>query len=300
VNWLEQLTRAMDYVEANLEGDIDYAAAARLAGCSSYNFQRMFGYIAGVSLAEYIRRRRMTLAGLALRQGAKVIDTALRFGYGSPVSFARAFREAHGVNPSRARRGKVVLRAYPRISFQITIKGDQPMNYRIEDKPAFRIFGIEGIFPGEEFPRNPHEFWDQCGQNGKLAQLMQDAGSPPSFVGPGRWKVNGACGFRCVSKDTFPYMLFAFEGQGSKTEGYTITEFPACAWALFPSEAQEPFVIDDVGVDLITEMCRRFYSEWLPASGYQLLEDVGDIEIYRGTPEQCRIELWFPIAKKSE
>jgi AraC family transcriptional regulator len=263
----------------------------------------MFGYIVGVTLAEYVRRRRMTLAGIALRQGARVIDTALRFGYDSPVSFARAFREVHGVNPSRARAG-AVLRAYPRISFQITIKGEKPMNYRIEDKPAFRIFGVEGIFPcesdGEEFPRNPHEFWDQCGQNGKLAQLIRDAGSPPSFVGSGLWKVNGACGFRYVSKDTFPYMLFAFEGQGSKTEGYTTAEFSACTWAVFPSEEQEPFVIDGVGVDLITEMCRRFYSEWLPASGYQLLEDVGDIEIYRGTPEQCCIELWFPIRKKPE
>jgi AraC family transcriptional regulator len=298
------MTRAMDYVEANLEGEIDYAAAARLACCSSYNFQRMFGFIAGVTLAEYVRRRRRTLAGIALRQGAKVIDTALRFGYDSPVSFARAFREVHGVNPSQARRGKAVLQAYPRISFQISIKGENPMKYRIEDKPAFRIFGIEGIFrcdgKDKKFPRNPHEFWDQCGQNGKYKQLIQDAGSPPSFVDPGRWKVNGACGFRYLSKDTFPYMLFAFAGQGSKTEGYTTAEFPACTWAVFPSNEQEPFVIDDVGVELITGMCRRFYSEWLPTSGYELLGDVGDIEIYSGTPARCDIELWFPIRKKPE
>ena len=309
MDMLEKLTRAMDYVEANLEGEIDYAAAARLACCSSYSFQRMFAFIAGVTLAEYIRRRRMTLAGIALRQGAKVIDTALRFGYDSPVSFARAFREVHGINPSRVcaegegphRR---CLQAYPRISFQITVKGENPMKYRIEDKPAFTIFGIEGIFrcdgKDKKFPRNPHEFWDQCGQNGKHKWLMQDAGSPPSFVAPGLWKVHGACGFRCVSKDTFPYMLFAFEGEGSKTEGYSIAEFPACTWAVFPSNEQEPFVIDNTGVDLITEMCRRFYSEWLPTSGYELLGDVGDIEIYGGTPEQCYIELWFPIRKKAE
>jgi len=305
---LEKMTRALDYVEANLEGEINYAAAARLACCSSYNLQRMFGFIAGVTLAEYVRRRRMTLAGIALRQGAKVIDTALRFGYDSPVSFARAFRQIHGINPSQARRRRgaapQVLQAWPRISFQITVKGENPMQYRIEEKPAFRIFGIEGIFPcegnGKKFPRNPHEFWDQCGQNGKHAKLVRDAGTPPPFVAPGLWKVHGACGFRCVSEDTFPYMIFAFEGQDSKTEGYTTAEFPACTWAVFPSEEQEPFVIDDTGVDLITELCRRFYSEWLPTSGYALLEGAGDIEIYRGTPAQCHIELWFPIRKKPE
>jgi len=295
---LEKLTRAMDYVEANLEGEIDCAAAARLACCSSYNFQRMFAFIAGVTLAEYVRRRRMTLAGIALRQGAKVIDTALRFGYDSPVSFARAFREVHGVNPSRARRGNVELQAYPRISFQISIKGENPMKYRIEDKPAFTIFGTEGIFNAQaKYPHTPQGLWDRCHNNGATEKLLSDAGSPPPELGlAGPCKVHGACGYRDTGKDTFPFMQCAFAGPESKTEGWATAAIPALTWAVFPSE---PFHWDNV-VKIINDLYERFYREWLPGSGYELLEGVGDLEIYGGDTKLGTVELWYPIAKKSE
>jgi len=299
---LAKMNRAMDYVEANLEGEIDCAAAARLACCSSYNFQRMFAYIAGMSLAEYIRRRRMTLAGIALRQGKKVIDTALRFGYDSPVSFARAFREVHGVNPSQARRGTIVLQAYPRISFQISIKGDQPMKYRIEDKPAFTIFGTEEIFntstcSRESYPHTPHEFWDYCHNSGKYEKLAQDAGSPPPELGlTSPCKVHGACDYRDTGKDTFPYMQCAFAGPESKTEGYATATIPAQTWAVFPSE---PFPWDQV-VRVINDLYERFYREWLPGSGYEGLWGAGDLEIYGGDAKRGTVELWYPIRKKPE
>ena len=300
MDWLERMNRALEYVEKNLEGEIDYAAAAQRACCSSYNFQRMFAFITGVTLVEYVRRRRMTLAGIALQQGAKVIDAALRFGYDSPVSFARAFRETHGVNPSRARGGKAVLQAYPRISFQITIKGDNPMQYRIEDKPAFTIFGVEGVFPsignGEEFPRNPHELWMKCqaGGDGSLYErLFRDAGEHAGAAPLGSCRIHGACGYRDTGKDTFPYMLFAFAGPGSKTGGYDIAEIPAQTYAIFPSE---PFDWDKVG-DTINALYQRFYSEWLPGSGYELASGT-DFEIYGGDTKKGQVELWYPIKKK--
>ena len=297
MDWFANMTRAMDYVEANLEGEIDYAAAARLACCSGYNFQRMFGFIAGVTLAEYVRRRRMTLAAIALRQGAKVIDTALRFGYESPVSFARAFREIHGINPSRAR-GSIVLQAYPRISFQITVKGDKPMKYRIEDKPAFTIFGTEEIFNIQAgYPNTPQGLWDRCHAAGTYKKLARDAGSPPPELGlTGPCRVHGACGYRETGKDTFPYMQCAFAGPDSKTEGFATAEIPAQTWAVFPSE---PFRWDNVG-KTINALYERFYQEWLPGSGYELLEGAGDFEIYGGDTKLGTIELWYPIRKKPE
>jgi AraC family transcriptional regulator len=295
---LEKLTRAMDYVEANLEGEIDCAAVARLACCSSYNFQRMFAFIAGVTLAEYVRRRRMTLAGIALRQGAKVIDTALRFGYDSPVSFARAFREVHGINPSQARRGKVVLQAYPRISFQISIKGENPMKYRIEDKPAFTIFGTEGVFdPQDTYPNTPHGLWFQCETNGAYEKLARDAGSPPPELGiTGTCRVHGACDYRDAGKDTCPYMQCAFVGPESKTEGWATAAIPAQTWAVFPSE---PFHWDKV-VSVINALYERFYREWLPGSGYEAIWGAGDLEIYGGDTMLGTVELWYPIRKKTE
>ena len=300
MDWLERMNRALDYIEENLEGETDYALAARNAGCSNYNFQRMFAFITGITLVEYVRRRRMTLAGIALQRGAKVIDTALRFGYDSPVSFARAFRDMHGVNPSRARGGKAVLQAYPRISFQISIKGENPMKYRIEDKPAFTIFGIEGVFSSvgkdDAFPRNPHELWMKCQQGGNdspYEQLFRDAGEHAGVAPLGSCRIHGGCGYRDTGNDTFPYMLFAFAGPGSKTEGYDIAEIPAQTYAIFPSE---PFHWDKVG-ETINTLYQRFYSEWLPGSGYELASGM-DFEIYGGDREMGQIELWYPIKKK--
>lgn len=131
MDWLKQLNLAMDYIENNLEGKISYDTAARLACCSTYHFQRMFSYLAGVSLSEYIRRRRLTLAGFELQTGrVKVTDTALKYGYESPEAFSRAFKKLHGVLPASVRDAGVSLKAYPKMSFSITIKLYQDRNLK--------------------------------------------------------------------------------------------------------------------------------------------------------------------------
>ena len=114
MDWLNNWNQALDYLERNLEGEIDLKELGRLAGCSAYHFQRMFSHLAGVPLGEYIRRRRMTRAAADLQSGEKVLDTALRYGYESPTAFNRAFQAVHGIPPSQVRRGGA-LKAYPRI-----------------------------------------------------------------------------------------------------------------------------------------------------------------------------------------
>jgi len=162
---------ALAYVEDNLTSEINQDVLARIACCSAYNFYRMFSFITDISLTEYIRRRRLTLAAIELQNGdVKVIDLALKYGYDSPVSFTRAFQALHGVTPTEARAGGVTLKAYPRISFQISIKGEKEMDYRIENKEAFQVFGYEGIFKtggsginadilhdNAKYPINPHD-----------------------------------------------------------------------------------------------------------------------------------------------
>lgn len=144
MEWLERLNYAIDYIEEHLAEEIRYDEAAKIACCSTFHFQRMFSYIAGVPLSEYIRRRRMTVAAFELQQSAvKVIDLALRFGYDSPTAFNRAFQGVHGVPPTAAKETGVALNTYPRISFHISIKGDAKMDYRIEKKEAFRIVGLK-------------------------------------------------------------------------------------------------------------------------------------------------------------
>lgn len=123
MEWLNRLNQSITYIENNLTGEIDYGQVAKIACCSSFHYQRIFSYMANTSLAEYIRRRRMTLAAFELQNSdIKIIDLAFKYGYDSPTSFTRAFQNIHGVSPSGARNKGVKLKAHPRMTFLILIK----------------------------------------------------------------------------------------------------------------------------------------------------------------------------------
>jgi len=148
MEWIERLNQAINYMEKHLTGEIDYDQIGQIACCSSYHFQRMFGYMAGMPLSEYIRRRKMSLAAVDLQSGEeKIIDVAARYGYDSPTAFNRAFQSVHGFAPSQAKATGQIIKSFPPICFQISIKGAMQMEYRIEKKDAFRIVGISGCPP---------------------------------------------------------------------------------------------------------------------------------------------------------
>lgn len=140
---MKELNLAMRYIEDNLAGDIDFEKVSQLACCSEYHFRRMFSFLSGMSLSEYIRRRRLSQAAVELQcSDVKVIDLAVKYGYDSPDSFSRAFQRLHGLTPSEARMGGAVLKAVPPMTFQLTIQGADDMDYRIVEKEAFYITGI--------------------------------------------------------------------------------------------------------------------------------------------------------------
>ena len=149
MNWIIGMQSAIDYIEAHLTEDIDYIEVAKQAYSSSYHFQRVFSTICGYTLGEYIRNRRLTLAGIELSQEkAKVIDVAIKYGYESPDSFAKAFHKFHGIMPSRARSEGVILKSFSRLSLKFTLEGGSIMNYRIEEKPAMTLTGYKRRFSG--------------------------------------------------------------------------------------------------------------------------------------------------------
>jgi AraC family transcriptional regulator len=275
----------MDYIEEHLEDTISYAEAAKLTCCSTYHFQRMFSYIAGVPLSEYIRRRRMSIAAFELQRGnVKVIDLALRMGYDSPTAFNRAFQSVHGVPPSAARKAGVCLQAYPRITFHITIKGDAKMDYRIEKKDAFRIVGVKTPRCRDmetNFQTVP-QFWLQVSQTDSIPRLMAlQAGEPQALLGV------------CVNDgDHMEYYIAVrsdtpLPGDRPDFRAYTV---PACTWAVFPGSGVMPTAIQ--------ELERRIITEWLPVSGYEYANGP-DIEVYLTDDSQnTDFEIWLPIEKK--
>ena len=135
MNWITGMQKAIDYIEENLTEEIDYEKVAEKSYSSSYHFQRVFGILCGYTLGEYIRLRRLSLAGAELASGKeKVIDIALKYGYDSPDSFAKAFQKFHGITPSQARADGSKLKSFSRLSIKILLEGGSTMNYRIEEK----------------------------------------------------------------------------------------------------------------------------------------------------------------------
>ncbi|OZB94102.1 AraC family transcriptional regulator [Paenibacillus sp. XY044] len=292
MDWLTRMHRAMDYIELNLTGKIELKEVAQCACCSSHQFQKMFSFITDVSLAEYIRRRRLTLAAIELQNSdMRVVDIAIKYGYESPVSFARAFQLLHGVNPAMAREEGTDLKAYPRLSFLISIKGEKAMNYRIETKEPFQVFGIEKVFQLNGVD-TPAELWKQSHANGEVERLTDNAGDLPAFLNQDYHKVHAVCSYKKTEEGSFPYMLSAFEGDSSKTDGYTSVTIPAQTWAIFPSD---PFTWDKFD-ETIETLYKRFFSEWLPTAGYEQVDGM-EFEVTGVKDGFNFVELWFAVRK---
>ena len=174
MEWLDHFNNSIAYVEENLAAEINLDRAAQLAQCSSYHYQRMFSYIAGVTLGEYIRRRRMSLAGVDLQRGEKVIDVAAKYGYDSPTSFNRVFKGVHGITPKEAKQSGVKLTSYPMLTFKLTVKGVQAMEYQLIDKEAFHVtgFGLKIEQDMEVAQKRIPEFWNEVSASGDLQKLL--------------------------------------------------------------------------------------------------------------------------------
>lgn len=279
MDWLKSWNDALDYLEENLDREIKPAELGKLAGCSAYHFQRMFSYLAGVPLGEYIRRRRMTLAAADLRSGEKILDVALRYGYGSPTAFNRAFQAVHGVAPSLVKQDYVKLKSFPRIRFKFVVKGATEMEYQIVKKAAFRIVGFRTPIPAdqEESFRCVPRFWEETGHRlGELIPLMD-----PKFPG-----VLGVC---TMDEESFYYIAVASDAP-APDGGYEWT-VPAATWAVFSGQGQSPTAIQ--------ELQKRVVSEWLPDSGYEWAQ-APDIEVYQTAPdaEISQFQVWVPVTKR--
>ena len=305
MDWLAKMNAAIAYVEDNLNGEISYEELGHIACCSFHNFFRIFSFITDTSLSDYIRKRRLTLAALELQEygdSLKVIDLAIKYGYDSPVSFARAFQQLHGVTPTEARMHGVTLKAYPRISFQISIKGEKEMDYRIETREAFQVFGVEELFSIEAAhmeenstapsARKPSDLWADSLKNGVNDKLEADAGDLPAFVDQDLSKVHAVCDYREVATGLFPYMLCAFRTHNSNIDGYKVVDIPAHTWAIFPTR----FRWEDADT-AIGSLYKRIFSEWIPTSSYEQVGSL-DMELYGGDDEYGYIEIWLAVIKK--
>lgn len=281
MEWVDRLNQSMQYIEAHLTDEIDYEQLGRIACCSAFHYQRMFTYMAGITLAEYIRSRKMSLAAVDLQSGGmKILDVAEKYGYRSPTAFNRAFQAFHGVAPSAVKNEGVSVKSFSPIVFSIAVKGANEMNYRIETKDAFRIVGISA--PLDQHIENNFmvvpKMWQDAAMNGTLQRLAEMMNTPPM----------GLLGVSvCNDAEQWKYFIAVSSSKESAAfEAYTV---PASTWAIFSGSGTNQGVQD---------LERRIVTEWLPTSGYEYA-NAPDIEVYLNPdPQNAQYEVWVPVTKK--
>jgi AraC family transcriptional regulator len=287
---LSSMNNAMVYIEEHLTEDIDYSEVSKIAYCSEYHFRRMFSFLSGISLSEYIRRRRLTLAALDLKdRDLKIIDVAVKYSYNSADSFSRAFHSMHGILPSEARSENTQLKAYSQMTFQLSIKGGCEMNYRIIEKEAFKLVGFkkrvpiifEGVNP--EIAKMTELLVPEVIKELKSLSNVEPIGiiSASTNFSEGRMEENGRLDH-----------YIGVATSSDETAEFDVLEIEASTWAVFESIGPFPETLQNIW--------GRIYSEWFPSSGYEAA--IGPEILWNESPDtenpKHRSEIWIPVKKK--
>ncbi len=296
MDWITGLQKAINYIEDHILEDIDYETVAAQSFSSSYHFQRIFSILCGFTIGEYIRSRRLSMAGNELAKGnIKVIDAALKYGYESPDSFAKAFQRFHGILPSQARCHGSNLKSFSRLVLKISLEGGKAMNYRIEKKPEMILTGYKRHFSGVPGERGEQEE-DMYVNTRALQYMLQGLSDCPDLNYDVITNINDD-GYDFY----ITYQLTAFQHSNLHKPAVLGEEFasyyenitiPAQTYAVFETErCLYPTTV-------FLELRKQIVAEWLPSSGYQLA-DAPEIVVthwYRGENRKNRYrELWMPI-----
>ena len=285
MEWVEAISKALQYIEEHITDELTVEGIAEHVNISSFYFQKGFAMLCGLTLSEYIRNRRLALAGNELTAGdERIIDIAMKYGYDSPDSFTKAFTRFHGVTPTAARKGKVMLKSFAPLTIKLSLEGGYFMDYKIEKKEAFTVIANARTFTYENAKEVVPQFWQEHFQSGKGKTVM-------GFYGINIDEKMG--------NDTFEYMIADPYEEGREVpDGFIIRTIPEFTWAVFPCVGAMPDALQDVNT--------KIFTEWLPtlkeyefAAGY-CVEMYDDPTKYpNGTQDDnYYCEIWIPVKQK--
>jgi len=293
MNILNHLNTAMEYIEENLCAELDLEEVAGRACVSADSFRRFFSYMTGMTLKEYVRRRRLTLAAEDIRLGqGRIVDLAVKYGYDSGAAFSRAFAKQHGLTPNEYRKYGGIIKIFPPASFHITIKGAKEMNFRIVELAETTIYGIAKEYEGQGYPDREtlrHMMWSEECENvpGKLAE--------------GSWNQPGSKAYDGIWYGVWQdgkYLIGREENDIRKNRSKEEYHLPAGTYAAFQTEA------GGLAWEEFPKLFELIFGSWLPTSGYTQKGDT-IVEVYHlWTDKEERkkkryYEVWVPVEKRA-
>lgn len=283
---IRSIQKAIEYMEDHMMDKVSYEDVARQLYMSNYHFHRLFSMVTGITANEYIRNRKLSMAGQELiMSDKKVIDVALKYGYESPESFTKAFSRFHGVTPNVARRSGTRLRSFNRLTIKIKLEGGTVMDYKIVEREKFNLLVKIQAFRNESISEEGNteipDFWKQCGTNGVFEVLKNHTKTHDTY---------GVCAPISKESPYFDYGIGMMYEGGNVPEGFCVLEVATTLWAVFKC------IGEDGGC--IGETWDRIFNEFLPSSDYNMLDAV-DFELYPDNSNlDCFCEIWIPVEKK--
>lgn len=279
MEWITAINGAIEYMEENLLTSMTCEQIAAHVYLSSFHFQRTFHALTGMNIGEYIRNRRLSVAGHELlSSNLKVIDIAYKYGYETPESFSKAFTRFHGISPVNAKKQGATLKSFDRLSIKISLEGGSCIDYRIVEKAAFEVVALTRMFEGETYRTEIPIFWKAYFEKGLHSSVCGAL---------------GICAEEMNYASKWRYGIGDFKENVQKIpEGFEVLEIPSYTWAIFTCKGVMP--------EAIQNLWKRVCSEWLPQSKYELLMDY-DIEYYTDgntKSENYISEIWIPVKEK--
>lgn len=285
MGWIEGISDAINYIEDNITEELTIENIAKQAFVSSFYFQKGFAMLCGFTVGEYIRQRRLTLAGSELvSTGRKIIDIALKYGYDSPDSFTKAFLRFHGVTPTAVRKDGAMLKSFAPLKIKFSLEGGFIMDYKIIEKEAFTVMGVAKVFKydtaGTEIPK----FWTEHYQTGKDKIVCG---------------MYGVCVDESMGSDEFEYLIADNYTTSSEIpDGFVTKVIPKHSWAIFACKGAMPASLQNTN--------QKIFSEWLPnckdyeiAAGYNIEMYTNVADYPNGNQdENYYSEIWIPVQKK--
>ncbi len=295
MKWVKRVADAIDYIEKHITGDLDVETIAKESFSSRYHFQRVFGIITGLSVGEYIRNRRLTLAGKEIASGKiKVIDAALKYGYESPDSFAKAFYKFHGITPLKAKSNSDMLKTFEKLVVKKALEGENVMNYRIEEKPKMTITGVGAHFMGstEERFQQQHDFMVK-GETRFIRYALQGMAKNCSLE---------YCVIHNVNDVGYDFNIGTIIPEYFNTHlEKTVGQYAEFLNVVTVEKQKYLIARTDKGALSLqehSELRKQVVTEWFDASEYELTAAPEITLIYSDNKEKHKnsyVELWLPI-----